>query len=212
MHTRNPQVHGPGHMQAPPPKPAGPRATVLRRPRESGLGVARGPGSQGGGRSGGPGVGRGEVGGIPSPCLAGCDEGSLGLVILLSLTLGYFEQEITGDYDRHCRGATLPGWASLTPGQTGPPHSRMHLSSEDRASQEPWGRRSQCPSGRLRLGVGQGERRLRLRAFGMSQQRPSFPVAGGATGGGPRCPQSHFRLGPERPDWVTCHTAIVAKP
>lgn len=120
VHTRNPQVHGPGHMQPPPPKPAGPRATVLRRPRESGLGVARGPGSQGGGRLGGPGVGRGEVGGIPSPCQAGCDEGSLGLVILLSLTLGYFEQEITGDYDRHCRGATLPGWASLTPGPTAP--------------------------------------------------------------------------------------------
>ena len=44
---------------------------------------------------------------------AACDKGSSGPVILLNLTLGYFEREIKGDYDRYCRGATLPGWWSL---------------------------------------------------------------------------------------------------
>lgn len=44
---------------------------------------------------------------LPQPTPA-CGKGSLGPVILLNLTLSYFEQEIKGDYDQPCPGAALP--------------------------------------------------------------------------------------------------------
>lgn len=45
---------------------------------------------------------------VPPPQAPACDKASSGPVILLNLTLGYFEQEIKGDYNQHCQGATLP--------------------------------------------------------------------------------------------------------
>lgn len=105
------------------------------------------------------GVGQGARLGAPGlspslPALA-CDKGSLGPVILLNLTLGYFEQEIKGDYHQPCGGATLPRWSCCSPPRSpeawrqepdsdGAPTTvpqtlpQMHLQSDE------WGRA--CPA------------------------------------------------------------------
>ena len=52
------------------------------------------------------GGGRGEAGSlgapVPPPRAPARDKASSGPVILLNLTLGYFEREIKGDYNQHC--------------------------------------------------------------------------------------------------------------